>query len=760
MDILKSLTILTAIFALTIGGCAKKNSEAFSSSSETTSEEVRISSSSDISSESSISSSSQEMSSSDSKIESSSEISSSSELPSSSESSSSSVPIEHHYADEWSTDENYHWKACIDEGYEDLYLEKAAHTFTSKIVEPTYEAVGYTEYTCSVCSYSYKDDYQPALEHHYADEWSYDDDHHWRNCIDDNYEDLKHEYAAHNLVLTDDAEEIYASEGYYPYICKKCGYTTTSSSLLVYGSYYESLVSWTDGEDLKNQLNAIIRDGYQPLSYTKSSNKQNYDTNINADHAKDDFEYLDVIYSNQHTFKNDTNKGWQREHAWCASLMCGSTTGNAINHLGRATDFHNLFAANASGNQSRGNKNYGNADTSSSYYETKFIINGGADGYSYDNVTFEPGDIDKGRLARAIFYMATMYKDDEYDSVNGILMKGLQIVEDPVVYVPGNNCAFAIGHLSDLLAWSEDTPVDYLEMQHNVSVYTDADNIDGHAQGNRNPYVDYPELVDYVFGNKKNEGGTLASLTPAANQLNCENDDVSHYAIKEAKRNYGYSEQLTASDYHIVEVYNNFTYGETTTVVTNSFDGHTFSESDGNYVDAIISTPINAITYRIILNPMGICNSGILDITTAGINKKSPDTNQSVSYGGVPFYFNFSTSFTTVTTDGMTITNSSGGGITIGSNPRPLTKLTISSQNSYTVDSLYIKAMAGNASSFYSLAVKVGDTVVANFGITDNANWKVFGSALDEPLTGQISFVFTGTSSLKINSIAFNALSV
>ena len=31
-----------------------------------------------------------------------------------------------------------------------------------------------------------------------------------------------------------------------------------------YNGYYASLVSWNNGEDLKNQLNAIIRNGYEP----------------------------------------------------------------------------------------------------------------------------------------------------------------------------------------------------------------------------------------------------------------------------------------------------------------------------------------------------------------------------------------------------------------------------------------------------------------------------------------------------------------
>ena len=35
---------------------------------------------------------------------------------------------------------------------------------------------------------------------------------------------------------------------------------------------------------------------------------------------------------------------------------------------------------------------------------------------------------------------------------------------------------------------------------------------------------------------------------------------------------------------------------------------------------------------------------------------------------------------------------------------------------------------------------------------------KVMGNSVSDPLTGQVTFIFTGSSSLKINSIAFNAI--
>ena len=521
-----------------------------------------------------------------------------------------------------------------------------------------------------------------------------------------------------------------------------------------YDGYYDSLVSWTDGEDLKNQLNAIIRNGYTPLSYTKTG--QNYATNINADHTMYDFEYLDVIYSDKEIFKTETNKGWQREHAWCASLMCGSTTGNAIKYKGRATDFHNLFAADAGGNQGRGNKNYGYADPTNYYYVDRTTSNG-QDGYKSDEITFEPANKDRGRLARAIFYMATMYKDGEYDSSNSVTMKGLQIVEEPVSYVAGNDCKFSIGNLSALLSWNNTFAVDYLEMQHNISVYTSTDNLDKVAQGNRNPYVDYPELVDYVYGDKKDMAGTLKSLTPSASYLNSEDDSLSHYAIKEAKREHDIGDTLSNNDYTVVAVKNDYSYENVSTGITHSLENHQFTESDGDVVNASIQTPLNTLSYQIVLNPMAMC-SHQATLSSAGISATIHNADQEVSYGGIPFVLRYDTTIA----DGSTfyIRNIGTGGVTLGSGNSEMTSFVLKTKNEYTVDRVYIKACASNTSSSYNLTIKVGDTVLwDNTTVSYLKNgFNCYGGAISGSVTGQVSYIFTGSTALKINSVAFNQI--
>ena len=519
-----------------------------------------------------------------------------------------------------------------------------------------------------------------------------------------------------------------------------------------YDGYYDALVSWTGGEDLKNQLYDIIRNGYRPLSY----DVPNYESNTNADHTKYDFEYLDVVYSKEHVFKNETFKGWQREHAFCASLMCGNTTGVAVKNKGRATDFHNLFASNASANSSRQNKNYGTANVMDANY-TNRTTDGGQDGYSFDPTNFEPGNVDKGRLARAIFYMATMYKNDEEDTANGITMKGLKIVERPVEYIQGESGYFAIGNLSTLLSWNRSFNVDYLEMQHNISVYQDVYSVDGYAQGNRNPYVDFPELVDYVYGNKKDQPGSLADLTPSFYINKGEEKIIDHYAIKEAQREYTYGDTVTSSDYRIVKVYNDFTYEETNDGFTHSLNNHTFTDSDGEKMTANIMTEGDSFSYKIDLNPMASCSSGVITLVgTGAVDKTKVNQDQEVTWDNEKFILNMKAS---LNKGNAFVQSISGGGATFGSGTYPLTDLTIKTKNTYTVDAAYIKAFVGNVDSVYWLTIKVGETTILNQKAVNNKDvGKVYGKSVSVPLTGQITYIFSGSSSLKINTIAFNSI--
>ncbi len=100
----------------------------------------------------------------------------------------------------------------------------------------------------------------------------------------------------------------------------------------------------------------------------------------------------------------------------------------------------------------------------------------------YSGTVFEPNDEYKGDFARIYFYMATRY-EESIDGWDSPMLSG------------DSYTAYADWALTMLLRWAEEDPVSQKEIDRNNAVYT--------IQHNRNPYVDYPGLEQYVWGQKK-----------------------------------------------------------------------------------------------------------------------------------------------------------------------------------------------------------------------------------------------------------------
>lgn len=81
----------------------------------------------------------------------------------------------------------------------------------------------------------------------------------------------------------------------------------------------------------------------------------------------------------------------------------------------------------------------------------------------------------KGDVARAVFYMAVRY--NALTVVNGD--------------IPDTTVG-QLGDLASLLQWNVSDPKDDFEMNRNNYIYT--------WQVNRNPFIDYPNLADYIWG--------------------------------------------------------------------------------------------------------------------------------------------------------------------------------------------------------------------------------------------------------------------
>ena len=145
---------------------------------------------------------------------------------------------------------------------------------------------------------------------------------------------------------------------------------------------------------------------------------------------------------------------------------------------------------------------------------------------------FEPNDEYKGDLARIYFYMATCYQpgyfswvpvrdeDKKKTGEQGLLTEnhcGTWISDmfnrgDDDAYKP-----FAPWALDMLMRWAKDDPVSQKEIDRNGAIWI--------FQGNRNPFVDYPGLEDYIWGDKQEEAfsyadGGEAEVEPTSD--NCE----------------------------------------------------------------------------------------------------------------------------------------------------------------------------------------------------------------------------------------------
>ncbi|MDR0830730.1 MAG: endonuclease [Prevotellaceae bacterium] len=103
----------------------------------------------------------------------------------------------------------------------------------------------------------------------------------------------------------------------------------------------------------------------------------------------------------------------------------------------------------------------------------------------YSSTVFEPDDEYKGDFARTYFYMATCYADKNFTSGQGDVVFTYSSSGNP-------KCNLTNYAVNLFLKWSRQDPVSQKEIDRNNA-------IDNH-QHNRNPFIDFPELGEYIWG--------------------------------------------------------------------------------------------------------------------------------------------------------------------------------------------------------------------------------------------------------------------
>jgi hypothetical protein len=255
---------------------------------------------------------------------------------------------------------------------------------------------------------------------------------------------------------------------------------------------------------LEGKSGAILKQAIQDIiANTNVVRVQNYGDAYTvlkvADQNPENSGQVWMIYDEQPISKIDYQTDnsivgkWNREHIYCQSRLgipstfIPNSSSDGINIWRLTTglddieashdDTHHLRAVGGQENSSRNNRNYG---------------------LDYNGPTGNLGSW-RGDVARAIFYMCIRYN-------------GLNVINGN----PSDNPIGQIGDLATLLTWNTADASDDFEMNRNNEVYK--------WQMNRNPFIDYPMLADYIWGTRSGQTWSFALSTE-----NFDNLDVSIY---------------------------------------------------------------------------------------------------------------------------------------------------------------------------------------------------------------------------------------
>ncbi len=171
---------------------------------------------------------------------------------------------------------------------------------------------------------------------------------------------------------------------------------------------------------------------------------------------------------------------YNREHSVPLSWFSGST-----GTPGEATDYLHIVPTDKWVNALRDSYIFGEVTNpaTTSFNGSKL----GPNAFSgLTGTAFEPIDAYKGDLARAFLYFVTRYQDKMPSFTGGT--NGTQAF-DPTLYP-----SVDIPYLRLMLKWHQQDPVSEKERNRNDAAYT--------FQGNRNPFVDLPELGNLVWNDQ------------------------------------------------------------------------------------------------------------------------------------------------------------------------------------------------------------------------------------------------------------------
>lgn len=223
----------------------------------------------------------------------------------------------------------------------------------------------------------------------------------------------------------------------------------------------------------QGQLSLLVRETHRNvLPYTSSSQEDVWDALIDLD---SDGEMIHLIYRDVTVpaMPYGTAETWNREHLWPKSRGVG-TSGPDY------TDVHHLRPSDYSNNAARNNRFFGDCED---VCTSRPANDEAASDTALDGAMFLPPASVRGDIARAILYMKLRYAWTDEANTNVLELTDC----------PDENLSNQMAYLSDLLQWHAEDPPDDPERLRNERVCS-------RWQGNRNVFVDFPELAFRLHG--------------------------------------------------------------------------------------------------------------------------------------------------------------------------------------------------------------------------------------------------------------------
>ena len=253
------------------------------------------------------------------------------------------------------------------------------------------------------------------------------------------------------------------------------------------GTYYLA-ADGKKGAELKTALCEII------YNRSERTSEQLW-TDFKTTDIKENGKVWDM-YSNlrEMTFIIDIADNYTKEgdaynyvHSWPNSWFGGKV-------MPMYTDLHHIYPTDGYVGKKRDKYAFGETNGEAYKSANNFSKLGACTYPGYTGRVFEPNDDYKGDFARTYFYMVTCYEKKLPDwFTNYGTKEGISQTIDGTTY-PG----ISAWQLEMLMKWAKNDPVDSpiaKETPRNNAVYV--------IQLNRNPFIDYPGLEEYIWGAMK-----------------------------------------------------------------------------------------------------------------------------------------------------------------------------------------------------------------------------------------------------------------